>query len=49
MKIIKIYTVSVNSANHYRDENYEYFYNLADAYCYLCEFAECWKTYSVHG
>lgn len=49
MRIIKIYTVSVNSANHYRDQNYEYFYNLADAYCYLCEFAECWKTYSVHG
>lgn len=49
MRIIKIYTVNVWSANHYRDTNYENFYSRADAYRYLCDFAQDWKEYSDHG
>lgn len=49
MRIIKIYTVDVNSANFYRDTNYENFYSLSEAYRYLCDFAQSWKSYSDHG
>lgn len=48
MRIIKIYTVSVNSADNYHDNNYEQFYSLVEAYRYLCEFAQDWKEYSDH-
>lgn len=49
MRVIKIYTVDVSSANHYLDTNYEHFYSLDDALRYLLDFAEDWRDYKDHG